>query len=218
MSGFRWGERDDEKSSHLVLWDSFSSLAAKLAQLVRVASVQAAVKPRHHTAAPAVILSHLSQAFDSLLCLLSWATCTCLCWMITASVRACVFARVCGGELEREMFPSNQSPLRQRGARVSFSELQLPKLRCEKSFRSSGKIYQVSLKLAIANSFISKHLKNQTFTQCKGKDLRIDGCWGWVKSRKGAPSAGVCMCWFGNTITKPQPKKQHRNLTAIVLC
>ena len=191
MSGFRWGERDDEKSSHLVLRDSFSSLAAKLAQLVRVASVQAAVKPRHHTAAPAVILSHLSQAFDSLLCLLSWATCTCLCWMITASVCACahtracvcVFARVCGRELEREMFPSNQSPPRQRGARVSFSEQQLPKLRCEKSFRSSGKIYQVSLKLAIANSFIFKHLKNQTFTQCKGKDLRKDGRWGWVKSR-----------------------------------
>lgn len=98
VSGFRWGKRDDEKSSHLVLWDSFSSLAAKLAQLVRVASVQAAVKPRHHAAAPAVILSHLSQAFDSLLCLLSWATCTCLCWMITVKcecVCVCVRVRVC---------------------------------------------------------------------------------------------------------------------------
>lgn len=105
VSGFRWGERDDEKSSHLVLWDSFSSLAAKLAQLVRVASVQAAVKPRHHTAAPAVILSHLSQAFDSLLCLLSWATCTsllsdyCMCvcvWVSSKGLYARVFACVCG--------------------------------------------------------------------------------------------------------------------------
>lgn len=73
-------------------------------------------------------------------------------------MRVRVFACVCGRQLEREMFPSNQSPPRRHGARVSFSQLQLAELRREKSFHSSGKIYQVSLKLAIAVTLLSLNI------------------------------------------------------------
>lgn len=199
--GFRWGERDDEKSSHLVLWDSISSLAAKLAQLVRVASAQAAVKPQHCTSAPAVLPSHLSQAFDSLLCLVSWATCTRFLWTIVF-VCAFFFSLFLEDRLkERRSLPINpRSPA--WCLRVLLLVLQLPKLECENLF-----IPQVKSTKSLQSSLLQQLFYLQTTEEPNFYTVQRNAL------KKNALSCCMHrMCWLKHNEASALPPKINLNL------
>lgn len=155
-----------------------------------------------------------SRSFKSgfwLLCVLFWATCTsllndhckCVC------VCACVFSCICGAC--KEDVPFISIPTSPPMVPTCPSPSNSFQSRSVRGLHSSGKVYQVSSSLYCHSLIFKSIWKNLLLYRVKEKKWeavlkmsKIEIL--YIYWKKGLSTA-ACMSWFGNTITKTQPKK-----------